>query len=552
MNVSGYEAQAVLFAARPSRLALQQLRFDLSGSRGVSINVWRNHAIEPVIALALPYLSRAGCVADFRLSDYDDTLMYSGRQSADIELLWLDSSRYLEHSLFEEWLQWLTERMKALRTASSAPIILATWLRDTAQWIQLQAMTDTVPGIYLADLRTICDEADVMLLDPRTAVMAGTPLSNAAQLVLARKLSCHWIPAAILPPIKVVAVDLDNTLHAGVLGEDGIQGVRLTTAHQTLQRFLKSLRERGVFLALLSRNELIDVEALFEQRVDYPLRWEDFSATEISWGNKADGLRSLAKTLRVATDSILFVDDNLGELAGVESQLPQVHTVYASPDPTDTQRAIEYYPALWRWKVESDDAKRVQDMKANVAREKLLAESVNPSDYFRKIHPTLILRIDPADLISRLADLCGKTNQFNLAMRRFNQAELAERLKCSEACIASVQLKDRLSDSGVIAVIVARRDGERLMIEELCISCRAMGRQLEDTLITMAICEMRIFADCREVLFHVQHGPRNQPALDWLAQILETRTRPEPGVHTIRADRLRSFRPPDGIVLIKQ
>ena len=100
--------------SRPSRLALQQLELDVSGLRAVSINVWRNHAIEPVIALALPYLAYARYLADFHLSDYDDTLMFSGRQPADIELLWLDSSRYLDHSRFDDWLDWLIGRMEGV------------------------------------------------------------------------------------------------------------------------------------------------------------------------------------------------------------------------------------------------------------------------------------------------------------------------------------------------------------------------------------------------------------------------------------------------------
>ena len=552
MNFSGYQAQAVLFAVRPSRLALQQLELDAGGMRPVSVNVWRNHAIEPVLALARPYLAFGRCIADFQLSDYDDTLMFAGRQPADIELLWLDSSRYLDNTPFDGWLDWLAGRLKALRIANPAPVIVATWFDDAGQRAQLQALADAMPAVYFADLDAVCNEASVKLIDPRSAAMAGTPIGNAAQPLLARKLACHWIPAAIFPPVKVVALDLDNTLHAGVLGEDGIQGVQLTPAHSALQYFIKSLQQRGIFIALLSRNERVDVEALFAQRDDYPLRWEDFSVTEISWSEKAAAITHIAKALRVAVDSILFVDDNPGELASVNAQLPQVHTVYASPDVDLTQRTIEYYPGLWRWKVEADDAKRVQDMKANAERETLLAEMTDPSDYFRSLQVALILRHDPLDQLGRLSDLCGKTNQFNLAIRRFNQAEIAERLGRSDACVASVQMKDRLSDSGVVAVIVAERDGERLVIEELCISCRAMGRQLEDTMILAAIREMPLFAGCRVVSFQVRHGPRNQPALDWLARLLRNDARPEPGLHPIPARSLQDFVPPDGITLIRE
>jgi FkbH-like protein len=151
-----------------------------------------------------------------------------------------------------------------------------------------------------------------------------------------------------------------------------------------------------------------------------------------------------------------------------------------------------------------------------------------------------------------LADLCKKTNQFNLALRRFNQAEVAVRLSRGDACVASVHLTDRLSDSGVIAVVVAERQGDQVVVEELCISCRAMGRELENTIILLALRDMPIFAGCREVAFQVQHGPRNQPALDWLAGLLDRIEPPDPGLHALPAQRLLDFLPAKGITIIKE
>jgi FkbH-like protein len=552
MSLAGYQAQTVLFAERPSRLAVQQLEIDVNSLHPVSVNVWRNHAFEPIVALAHPYLAYGRYLADFRLSNYDDALIFNGHQSADIELLWLDSSRYLKNSPFDDWLEWIVARIKALRAASTAPIVVGTWLNDAAQRTEMQALIDTIPAVYFADLDAVCKEAGVNLTDSRSALMAGTPVSNAAQPLLARELCCHWIPAAILPPIKAVALDLDNTLHAGVLGEDGIQGLQLTPAHLSFQRFIKSLQQRGILIALVSRNERVDVETLFAQRSDYPLRWDDFSVTEISWGDKAAALDRIAKAMRIAVDSILFVDDNPGELAAVSARLPGVHMVYADPDVAVMQRTVEYYPGLWRWKIEDEDIKRIQDMKANAERDALLTEITDPSDYFRSLHVMLSIRVNPSDQLGRLADLCSKTNQFNLAMRRFKQTEIAERLVRSDACVASIQMKDRLSDSGVVAIIIAERQGERLLIEELCVSCRAMGRQLEDTMILVCIRGMPLFAGCKEVVFRVQHGPRNQPALDWLARLLDNGVKPAAGQYAIPAQRLGDFVPPDGITLIRE
>ena len=551
-DFSRYQAQEKLFSARPSRLALSQLSQIGSDSSMLTVNVWRNHAIEPVLAMAQAYQAYGRYSVDYRLSTYDDSLMFGDHRPASADLLWIDSSRYLQSVLFEDWLDWLVERIGALRSISNSPIILATWLGDADQATRVLAALDAIPAAYFADLDAVCGESGVALVDSRTAAIAGTPISNPAQPLLARKLACHWLPAAVFPPIKVVALDLDNTLHAGVLGEDGIGGVMLTPAHESLQKFIKSLRQRGVFIALVSRNERADVEALFAAREDYPLRWADFSATEVSWGNKATALVNIAETLRISTDAILFVDDNPGELAGVATQLSGMRLAYASPDAMQTQRTIEYYPGLWRWKVEEDDAKRIQDMVANVEREALLKRLEAPSSYFSNLQTKLIYRYDPLDQLGRLSDLCNKTNQFNLAVRRFSQAELAERMVHPDACVASVQMRDRLSDSGVIAVIVAERRDDQLVIEELCVSCRAMGRQLEDSLVLESLRGMSVLEGCTGVAFRVRKGSRNQPAVDWLGRLANGGTSLHEGMVSVPVERVRNFVLPDGISLIKE
>src|SRR4029079_2127118 len=191
-----------------------------------------------------------------------------------------------------------------------------------------------------------------------------------------------------------------------------------------------------------------------------------------------------------------FVDDNPGELASAVSQLPFLKTVYAHPEPSLTQQAIHYYPGLWRWRIESDDLKRINDLKANKERATLTNTITDPAEYCRNLQINLTFRHNPEDQLSRLADLCNKTNQFNLALRRFNLSELAKRMNQDDTCVASIQLIDRLSDSGVIAVVVAERQGNNVMVEEVCISCRAMGRKLEDTIVIMAIRGMMIFNGC--------------------------------------------------------
>lgn len=552
-SIRRMEGQPTLFSVRPTRLSLQQLDLGTDKAKTVSVNVWRNHAFEAIASLAQPYFAFGNWQVEFRFKDYDDSLMFSGHTPADMELLWLDSSRYMDNTDFNAWSDWLASRLGILRATTNAPIIVATWLEDAEQVKKFQAVVDTLPDIYFADIGNICAQANVDLIDKRIAVMVGSPISNAAQPVIARKLACHWFPAAISPPIKALALDLDNTLHRGVLGEEGINGVELTPQHIALQQSIKALQQRGIFLALVSRNERADVEALFAQRSDYPLRWDDFTVTEISWGDKASAIARAASALRISPDAVLFIDDNIGELASVTSQLPNVHAIHAHENADLTQRAMEYYPGLWRWKVTADDVKRNQDMKANALRESLLTEVTDPEEYLRNLQVALVFNHHPSEHLSRLADLCKKTNQFNLAMRRFSLSEVTEHHQSAQGNVSCVQLKDRLSDSGIIAVMVAERHANELIIEELCISCRALGRQLEDTIILWSIRHMPQFVGTEKVSFRVKHGPRNQPAVQWLAKLLGVEAESvKEGLHTLPSSTIAQFSPVSSVQLIQE
>lgn len=541
------EAQALLFGPKPARLALSQLELaaDPQAPRK-RIQVWRNHAFEPLVELLQPYARFGRWTPEFMLSAYDDSLMFDQVPEADLHLLWLDNTRLLDKLSPPQWLDWLLQRLRALRRHSSSPVLIATWLEaDLAA--QLQQGLQALAGVQLANLQTLCEAQACPPLDVRNAGWAGSPLARQAQLITARALACHWLPALLLPPIKAIALDLDHTLYHGVLGEDGAQGVELTPGHRALQQQILALREQGYFLALVSRNERADVEALFRQRPDFPLGWQHFSVAEIGWGDKSAALARIAEQLRIGLDAVLYVDDNPGELAQVSLQHPQIRSAWAHADATQTQAALHHYPGLWRWSRSKEDGRRIEDMQAHAERESLARQSSGAGDYFRSLQVTLEYRLDPQADLARLADLCVKTNQFNLALRRFNGAELQRLLQDETASVCSVGLSDRLSDSGTIAVIVARRVEDRLEVLELCISCRALGRRLEDAIICLALQQMPLLAQCRTVSFQVEHGPRNQPAREWLATWL-TRD-PAPGRHELDAQRIRQFTAPDGVNL---
>ena len=471
------------------------------GLREVSVCVWRNHAFETMAPLINVFLGYSGLQARFWYSAYDDSLQFSPRP-ADVHVLWLDASRYRLQADFEAWLQ---GRLAALRALSPAPVL--TYVTDPPQ---MQPAADPPPGVLRADSGALAAALGAELYErAEMTVHTGTRLSARALLHAARELGFRYLPCLLLPPLRAIAVDLDDTLYEGVLAEDGAAALRPRLA---LQARLRRLREQGVLLALLSRNDPRDVAALFRQRPDFILQPEDFAACSVSWQGKDQGLRDIAAQLNIGTDAMLFLDDNPGELTWVGTHLPEVRTLLAGPD---TAVQLEWYPGLYRSATLAEDGLRSADIQANARRRALLCGG--EEEYFRALDMTLTALLRPAARLERMTELCGKTNQFVLSLRRYSAAQLQAYLEDPQRAVVAVTLEDRLSDSGLIAVVAAGSDGRVLRIDEICISCRALGRHVEDFMLTRAFMLLSDELGCgEELVLTYRAGPRNAPARAWL------------------------------------
>ena len=500
--------------------------------------------LSSVAAAAVPWFQWWARQPEFKYSDYDDSLSFAiaDEGSAQLELVWVDLSRYAGKFEAAELADWLGERLASLRAKSSSPILLAALSGEDAVQERLRQTVGGVPGVRLGDLRPIAAKLGSRFFDERAAPFSGTRLGDRACVLAARELACRWAPALLCPRLKAVAVDLDRTLYEGVLGEEGTE-VKLTPAHADLQRYLLELREEGVFLALISRNEEADVKRLFEARGDFPLRWDHFSATAISWGSKAEAVKQVARQLNIGLDAVLYVDDNPGELAAVASDLPMIATGHAMADASRTRCMLEYYPGLWAWERTAADTLRVTDVASERERRRLAAAAPDPREYLCSLQVKIRIETTPKQRLGRLHELSQKTNQFNLNLERFSEVELARLLESPDHRVAVIGLSDRLSDSGWIGLIVARREGDTLAIRELAVSCRALGRRLEDVMIFGAVRGILRQLPASRIEFLHRTGPRNAPAREWLARIAGEGLAPEGRVSA--QDALTRFCPGD-------
>ena len=522
--VARCEWQQTIFAEAPRRLDLLRLEaaWQLHPFR---IRVVRNQSFELVATPLERFLAFQGLDTTFVYSDYDDSMTTRPTSAFDLDIIWFDFEHYrnLETS---DLAGWLRERVASVRADSDAAILLTDWPSDSPEGNAFNTLIRrelaTVPGVWVVPQHDLLTSLGPDFFDKRSESIAGFKLSDQAAIATAQCFGLRWIPAVTSPPLKAVFVDLDNTLYSGILGEDGPANVHLTAAHQELQQRLVKLHEQGVLLAVVTRNEPDDVATLFRSRTDFPLRLEQISGVWASWEPKHKGITSLARQFHIGVEAVLFVDDNLGELTAVAGELGNIPSLHAS-NPEMTARALHMYPGLTHLDATREDTLRFADISSDRERRDVAQRSAGPTEYLRELGIRLSFSINPRKDTPRILALSHKTNQFNMALSRLSEKALAQRMGDQECSIVTAALQDRLSDSGIIALLVGRRSRDRLRIEECCISCRALGREVEDIIITEAIRKMLHVTPADGVDFVVADGPRNGPALAWLSRYTEDR-----------------------------
>lgn len=506
---------------RSELLALSK-KINFTQIKEININIYRNHAFEPIESVIAPFLHYAGFRANFTYGDYDESLSFNPNinTNSNLAIIFLDLARY---KLSEaDFIAFLQERA-ALQDKLKTPLLI---LLLNSNSLSSKTIAHSLQPLKTSQIYTFsCDELfthylSLSLLNPMSTLLdeskesiAGTRLSNAATLILAQILGLKLIPSLLLPNLKAIVLDLDNTMYNGILGEDGIDNIELTPTHKALQNAILELKKQGYLLAIASKNEKSDVKRLFETRVDFPLKWSDFDAIEAHWDTKDKSLQNIAKAFNIGLDSMLFIDDNLAEIESTKhTQVKQIH----AQNPQSTIFTLFLFPQLTKLRISTEDALRANDIKANAMRESL--ESLSDKEYFHNLKIELEFAINPKTNAQRIYELMNKTNQFIANYTRPTQAQVQEWLDSKNHCVISIAMRDRLSDSGIIGIIVGEKKDREIHILDIVVSCRALGRRLESIMLfnAFALIAQSLQDTQKAVLLHYQKGERNKPFLQTL------------------------------------
>jgi FkbH-like protein len=342
-------------------------------------------------------------------------------------------------------------------------------------------------GVHVLDLAAWAAFEGRVYADATVDFLARQPLSAKGQVGFALFIA-RCLRPLITPRRKVLAVDLDNTLWGGVVGEDGVGALRLGhefpgNVHLRIQRELLELRNRGILLVLLSKNNEADAREAFDSLPDMLLKWDDFAVRKVNWNNKHENLREAARELGLGVDSFAFLDDSDYEREQMRQFMPEVLILNDSSDPLHTLRSLWETDAFDSLSVTEEDRHRHQDYAVRAARD-VGAHHDDLGAFLRSLEmQATIEEIGPSNM-ERVVTMLGKTNQFNLTTRRHSRAQVQTMLASPGSIALALRLRDKFGDQGIIAVLLAvrGRDATTLMIDSFLMSCRALGRGVEDAL----------------------------------------------------------------------
>ncbi|MCF6312309.1 MAG: HAD-IIIC family phosphatase [Verrucomicrobiales bacterium] len=373
-------------------------------------------------------------------------------------------------------------------------------------------------AVHIFDIQRISAEVGLKsFYDTRLQFLARIPFSAKGQVAIAHGL-VRYASAIKSAPKKCLVLDLDNTLWGGIIGEDGMAGIQLGqdypgSAFVHFQLYLLSLKDRGILLAIASKNNYNDAIEVFEKHPDGVLTLADFADTQINWDDKATSLKKIASNLNIGIDSLVFFDDNPAEREWVRSQLPDVCVLDFPASPDAFPDSIEDSGVFDRLTLTSEDLHRAGFYQAEKKRQEFKGQVDGVEDFLRGLQTKIQLEIlsPESSSFARSVQLLERTNQFNLTTRRHSEADLTALLN-KGTCALAMRVSDRFGEHGIVGLALAiPEEDDCWRIDTFLLSCRVMGKKIESALLSALIDQITKQGPVKKVIGEYIQSKKNKP-----------------------------------------
>ncbi|MCM1081999.1 MAG: HAD-IIIC family phosphatase [Clostridium sp.] len=313
---------------------------------------------------------------------------------------------------------------------------------------------------------------------------------------------------------KCLVLDLDNTLWGGVVGDDGYDGIQIDPndavgeSYRAFQKYVLELKQRGVILAVCSKNEEATAKEPFEKNENMLIKLDDISCFVANWDEKTSNLKEISYKLNIAIDSLVFFDDNPVERELVKQYLPEVMVIDVPSDSANYVSALSDSRAFEWLQLTKEDLIRTNSYVDNQKREALMTNAVNYDEYLRALDTKGKVGILNSGNIERFTQLINKSNQFNLRTKRYTEAEINSFMRDEDTCCLYVTLSDRFSEYGVISCVILRFINYECFIDTWVMSCRVLKRGVE-FLMFNSILDIAIERKCNVVIAEYLQTKKN-------------------------------------------
>ena len=525
--------------------ALEDTKPEKTGLVPKNIAILRNFTIDPLVKVIQGEVALSGFYPNIYLSDYDSiaqevlnpkSKFYLYQPDFIILAQWLETLSSSLGNMFnplaiqknlkekQKTLQMIKDFITAIRKQTSAPILINNFPLPVYPTLgvldsqdhqyhrgmilslnhDLVKLAKRFLDIYIVDYFSLMAQIGSLDgIDQRYWEIGRAPISNKV-LVPFGKTYGRIIRALTGKTKKCLVLDCDNTLWGGIIGEDMLDGIKLGktypgSCYLSLQQEILNLKNRGVILALCSKNNEEDVLEVLQNHPETLLREEHFSTWQINWDDKVSNLKQLAKDLNIGLDSFVFVDDSSFECELVRTQLPEVDVLELVGDPSGYRNLLSSQGFFDSFILSEEDQKRTHMYQAQIQRKKLKKSVSSIKDYLKSLSMEAKIGKANSATISRISQLTQKTNQFNLTTRRYSIGDIERFSQSKEWDVYYLKLKDRISDLGLIGVAIIKINDGHIEIDSFLLSCRVIGRGVEDVLLSHLLYEATKIG-CQQVI----------------------------------------------------
>jgi len=374
-------------------------------------------------------------------------------------------------------------------------------------------------SVFVVDIDVVASEfGKSRIVDWNTYYRGSVQFSGDFILALADEY-VRYVSALKGKVRKCIVLDLDNTLWGGIIGEDGLEGIKLGNTSPGLeytefQRILLSLYNRGIILAVNSKNNYEDAIEVLREHPYQILREEHFAAFRINWENKVTNMVELAEEINIGLDSMVFFDDNPIEREQIRQSLPEVHVVDLPDNPQQYKTTLERLRIFDVLSLTKEDIARGEMYVGKRKRTELERSESSIESFLYSLE--IRVKIEQANefTLPRIVQLLRKTNQFNLTTRRYSDSETRQLADSNVSLVYSMNVQDKFGDEGIVGVAIVRKDADTWIIDSYLMSCRVIGRSVETAFLSKIILDAHEDG-AKRVIGEFIPTKKNKPAADF-------------------------------------